>query len=333
MSLGLIRNALSSLWLAAVLLCAGWPLSSQTPPVPPPPPSTTPPGEFTISDTVQLVLLDVSVRDAAGGFVSGLPKSAFTVLEDGKPQPITQFANQDVPVCIGLIIDNSGSMRPKKPEVITSALILIQASNPEDEVFVINFNDRVRRGLPDIIPFTDDIKLLRAALTRTDPEGRTSLYDAILAGLKQLELGRRAKKALVVVSDGGDNASTHSFKETEKAVLQSRATIYTIGVFNAEDRDRNPEVLRKLAHITGGECYLPKELSEVATISRQIAKDIRTRYSIGYNPPDPNKPGVRHIKVEVKSPDHEKLIARTRTSYDIPSPTQTTDRRAPAEAK
>ncbi len=295
------------------MFCVGWPLSAQK--------------EFTISADVDLVLLDVSVRDSDGGFVSGLPQSAFTVLEDGHPQKITQFADQDIPVTIGLVVDNSGSMRPKKPEVITAALILIQASNPKDEVFVINFNDTVRRGLPDLVPFTDDTSELRKALARTDPAGRTALYDAVITGVQQLDMGRRDKKTLVVVSDGGDNISTHSFREALDAVLASRATIYTIGIFNEDDKDKNPDVLKKLAHVSGGVCYLPKQLSEVEDICRQIAKDIRTRYTIGYVPQGLSKPGVRHIKVEAHSPDYGKLVARTRTSYTVASSTESADRK------
>lgn len=325
----LFRIASSKVWVAFTLCCVSLPLGSQTPgqnpeaadrkapEVVPGPPAPNNAGEFTISANVELVLLDVSVRDAQGGFVSGLGKDAFTVIEDGKPQTITQFANQDVPVTIGLIVDNSGSMRAKKPEVITSALVLLQASNPQDEVFVINFNDKVRRGLPDMVPFTDDVPTLRSALTSTDPVGRTALYDAVLAGLRQLDMGRRDKKTLVVVSDGGDNISTHSFKETEEAVLESRATIYTVGIYNDEDRDKNPDVLKKLARVSGGVCYLPKQLSEVQDICRQIAKDIRTRYTVGYVPQNTNKAGVRHIKVEAHSAEHAKLIAHTRTSFVV----------------
>jgi VWFA-related protein len=297
----------------------------------PPPPRAS--GEYTISENVNLVLLDVSVKDKNGGYVSGLPKDAFTVLEDGKPQTITQFADNDIPVTVGLVVDNSGSMAPKKPDVITAALVFIQSSNPLDEWFVINFNDRVWRGLPPVLPFTDDIKLLRAALAKTDPAGRTALYDAITAGLRQLEMGRRDKKTLVVISDGGDNASTHDLGDVRRAVLESPATIYTVGIFNAEDKDKNPNVLEKLANVSGGVCYLPKQLSDVVGICRQIAKDIRTRYTIGYVPQQLSKKGIRHIKVEVKAPGHEKLIARTRTSYAVPERTGTTDRKKSSSAK
>jgi VWFA-related protein len=351
--------------LAAVLFAAGWPIESQEPIAPhvpteqqpsatsekpevspvnsplnapaasalAPRPSANGSKDFTISAEVDLVLLDVSVRDAKGGYVSGLPKEAFTVLEDGKPQSITQFADNDIPVTVGLIVDNSGSMRPKKPDVITAALVFIQSSNPLDEWFVINFNDRVRRGLPDILPFTDDVAKLRAALVKTDPVGRTALYDAVLAGLHQLDMGRRDKKTLVLISDGGDNASTHDFKDVWRGVLESRATIYTVGVFDEQDEESNPDILKRLAHVSGGVCYLPKKLEDVVGICRQIAKDIRTRYTIGYVPQQLHQKGVRHIKVEVHSPQHEKLIARTRTSYTVTGALGTSDRQKESPKK
>jgi Ca-activated chloride channel family protein len=153
--------------------------------------------EFTIRSDVRLVLLDVSVKDEKGAFVSGLTKDNFTIYEDGKPQPITQFANQDIPVTVGLVVDESGSMRPKRAETLTAALTFIQASNPQDEVFVINFNDKVYHGLPDTLLFSDDVHKLREALWATKPEGRTALYDAIFASLHQLDMGRRSKKTLV----------------------------------------------------------------------------------------------------------------------------------------
>jgi Ca-activated chloride channel family protein len=308
------------------------PPKQQAPQAPPasslaPPPAPTQ-SAFKISENVNLVLLDVSVKDKQGGYVSGLPKEAFTVLEDGKPQQITQFADNDIPVTTGLVVDNSGSMTPKKPDVMMAALVFIQSSNPLDEWFVINFNDKVWRGLPPLIPFTDDIKLLRAALAKTEPAGRTALYDAILAGLRQLEMGRRDKKTLVVLSDGGDNASAHSLDEVREAVLRSPATIYTVGLFDEFDKEKNPDVLQKLAHISGGVCYLPKKITNVIDVCRQIAKDIRTRYTIGYVPQQLNRTGIRHIKVEVKAPGNKKLIARTRTSYAVRDE-DSADRRKP----
>jgi VWFA-related protein len=307
---------LQLLGVFAIILALGRPLNAwlqQFPKLPPPPDTSS----FTIKAEVNLVLLDVSVRDGDGGLVTGLPKEAFTILEDGKQQTITQFADTDIPVTVGLIVDNSGSMRPKKPEVVTASLVFIQSSNPHDEMFVVNFNDKVKRGLPDMIPFTDDIQLLRKAIVSTDPEGRTALYDAILTGLNQLDMGRKDKKTLIVVSDGGDNISTHNFHEVMNRVLESRATIYTVGLFDETDKDRNPDVLKKLAHTSGGVVFLPKKLDEVVPICREIAKDIRTRYTIGYVPSDLTHRGTRHIAVKVTAPGRSKLTARTRTGYTV----------------
>jgi VWFA-related protein len=271
--------------------------------------------DYTIRTTSRLVLLDVSVKDSEGGFVSGLTKDNFKVFENGKPQDITQFANADIPVTVGLVVDESGSMRPKKPQVVTAALAFIQASNPQDEIFVINFNERARRGLPDIVPFTDDLNMLRAALWNGLPEGRTALYDALEMALHQLDMGRRDKKTLVLISDGGDNISQHKLPDVMHDVLTSAATIYTIGIFDDDDPDKNPSVLERLARVSGGSVYFPKQLDEIAPICRQIAKDIRTRYTIGYIPATDNGKPERHIKVTASAPSRAKLIVRTRTSY------------------
>jgi Ca-activated chloride channel family protein len=162
-------------------------------------------GEFRISTQVDLVLLDVSVKDPKGGYVSGLTRDNFHVYENGAQQKITEFAIADEPVAIGLVVDESGSMRPKRPHVITAAVAFIEASNPLDQIFVLNFNDTVRSGLPKNIPFTDDVPLLHAALSQDPPQGQTALYDAVADALHHLDSARRDKKTLVVVSDGGDN--------------------------------------------------------------------------------------------------------------------------------
>ena len=275
--------------------------------------------DYIIQTTSRLVLLDVSVKKPDGGFVSGLAKENFKVYENGKLQEISQFANADIPVTVGIVVDESGSMRPKRPEVVTAALEFIQASNPQDEIFVINFNEKVRHGLPDAVLFSDDIKLLREALWKGTPEGRTALYDAIETALGQLDMGRRDKKTLVVISDGGDNLSTHTFKDIMQRVLLSTATIYTIGIFDEDDPDRNPGVLERLARVSGGEVYFPPKLSDIVPVCRQIAKDIRTRYTIGYIPSVENGKPLRQVKVMASDPNHAKLIVRTRTSYMFPT--------------
>ncbi|HYL36290.1 MAG TPA: VWA domain-containing protein [Bryobacteraceae bacterium] len=277
-------------------------------------PSKTEQEDYTIRTTSRLVLLDVSVKDSHGGFVSGLTKDNFNVSEDGKPQVISQFADADIPVTVGLVVDESGSMGPKRPEVITAALAFIHASNPLDEMFVVNFNERARRGLPDDKPFSDQANELRAALWQGNPTGRTALYDAIELSLHQLDLGRRDKKTLVVISDGGDNVSKHTLPEVMQDTLRTVATIYTVGIFDEDDPERNPAVLKKLAHVSGGGVYFPKQLKEIVPICTQIAKDIRTRYTIGYIPSTEGKP-ERSIKVTAAAPGHGRLIVRTRTRY------------------
>lgn len=270
--------------------------------------------EFTIQTTSRLVLLDVSVKGPAGGFVSGLGKDNFKVFENGKPQEISQFANSDVPVTVGIVVDESGSMRPKRAQVITAALVFIHDSNPMDEMFVVNFNEKARRGLPDNLLFSDNEAQLRSALWQGDPEGRTALYDALELSLHQLEFGRQAKKTLVLISDGGDNHSTHTLPQVTHDVLASLVTIYTVGIYDEDDPEKNENVLKNLAHVSGGVFYHPNSLEEIVPICRQIAKDIRARYTIGYVPAAEGKM-VRHIKVEASSPDHPKLNVRTRTSY------------------
>jgi Ca-activated chloride channel homolog len=269
---------------------------------------------------LELVLLDVSVKDPKGGYVSGLAKQDFQIYENGVLQTITQFASADIPVTVGLVLDDSGSMLRKRSDVINAGLVFIGASNPQDQIFVVNFNDKVRSGLPETIPFTDDINLLRSALSRDAAQGQTALYDAVAFALKHLESGRRDKKTLVLVSDGGDNVSTHSLKELMQLVQESRATIYTVGLFAPDDPDSNPHVLARVARISGGESFLPGESDQIIPICRKIAKDIRNRYTIGYTPVrSSDRAALRKIRVVASAPDRGKLLVRTRTSYLLPA--------------
>ena len=289
---------------------------------------------FTMSTTAELVVLDVGVQDAAGGHISNLNKENFQVYEGGKLQRITQFESEDVPVTVGLVIDTSGSMRSKYPDVVTAALAFIQASNREDEVFIVNFGDDVHPGLPEGVPFTDDIRQLRTALSWGTPAGRTALYDAILYSLHHLEKGTRDKKALVLVSDGGDNQSTQGPRELMRMVQESHATIYTIGIFEAEDPDRNPALLRRLAFVSGGEAFFPKQLSGIIGICRQIASDIRTRYTIGYVPVRDSQQGsMRKIKVVATRPGGGKMAVHARTSYFLPDLRPVAERQGEAGRK
>lgn len=273
---------------------------------------------YTISDNVNLVLLDISVKDPRGGYVGGLTKKDFQVTEDGRPQEITQFGSVDTPVTVGLVVDNSGSMRSKRPQVVLAGLGFAKESNRQDEFFVVNFNNRVVRGLPDRIAFTDDLQRLRAALYYGEPTGQTALYDAIAYSLKHLELSRQDKRTLIVLSDGGDNVSRTAFPELMRLIEASRATIYTIGLFDPEDEDRNPNVLRKLAKVSGGEFFQPATLNDVLPVFHKISADIRHRYSIGYVPADIGKNRtVRSVRVTAVTKERRRLVVRTRTAYTV----------------
>lgn len=280
---------------------------------------------YTIKSDVELVLLDVSVKNSKGAFVTGLEKQNFQVFEEGRPQPITQFASVDTPVTVGLVVDSSGSMRPKRAEVVTAGISFAKESNTHDEFFVINFNNYIVPGLPERVPFTDNMQLLRKALYRGVPSGRTALYDAIAASLKHIRRGARDKHTLIVVSDGGDNESQTTLAALMHIIQSSRVTIYTVGLFDRDDRDRNPGVLRKIANISGGEFFMPTSLDEVGPTFHKIAQEIRSRYTIGYLP-DPHidraTHRVRAIKVIAKA-DRQKLAVHTRTSYSLAAPSET----------
>jgi VWFA-related protein len=275
--------------------------------------------EFRISTDVFNVLLDVSVRDAKGGYVSGLKKDDFLIEENGVAQTISSFSSADVPVTVGLVMDDSGSMRPKRADVNSAGVEFAVASNPRDEVFVINFNDSVHVGLPPSTPFSGDTKVLAAALSKDPPAGRTRLYDAIATALDHLQMGTRDRKALVIVSDGGDNASQRQLPEIIRLIEESHATIYTVGLFDPDDPDRNPRVLQRIASVSGGEAFLPQQLEDVIPICRKIADDIRNRYTIGYVPATGNsKGGLRKIHVSAMAANHGRLIVLSRTSYLAP---------------
>jgi Ca-activated chloride channel homolog len=271
---------------------------------------------FRISVDVNLVVLHATVIDRQGGFVSDLSEQGFEVYEDRAPQRIRLFKSEDVPVTVGLVIDHSSTMGPKLEEVTVAALTFAQSSNLEDEMFVVNFNEKVSLGLPSRTRFTNKIAELQAAIWKVEAGGQTALYDAIAKALEELEGGSRDKKVLIVISDGGDNRSKRSLDQVMKRAAQSSAIIYTVGLFDESDPDRNPGVLKRLAQATGGEAFLPGEASEVVAICERIARDIRHQYTIGYVPLNQAHNGAyRTIRVVARGKGHDKLLVRTRTGY------------------
>jgi Ca-activated chloride channel family protein len=221
---------------------------------------------------------------------------------------------------VGLVVDNSGSMKPKRAEVVAATLDFASASNPQDEMFAVNFNDSVSFDLPRNTPFTDQPAQLRLALSGIEATGRTALYDAVSDAVEHLKRGSHEKKALIVVSDGGDNISRHTLSETLALAVKSDAIIYTIGIFDPDDPDQNPHVLKELAKATGGDVFLPETTKEVLTICRRIALEIRNQYTVTYSSTNKKSDGsYRKIKVKVDSPDHGHVAVRARAGYYAPS--------------
>jgi Ca-activated chloride channel homolog len=280
-------------------------------------------GEYKLSVNVGLVVLPVTVTNRKGQFVPNLAATDFYVSEAGRPQQITLFSSEDVPVTVGLVVDNSGSMGAKRPEVVAASLAFVQSSNPGDQMFVVNFSHRVSLGLPQSVPFTSDLPQLRDALSRNRPAGNTALYDGIATALEHLKAGNRQRKALIVVTDGGDNASRTNFQDLLNMAESSNAVIYTIGIFDPSYSGENPQALKRLAKATGGRAYFPESVSQVSDVTQQIARDIRQQYTIGYIPsPRSSEGSYRAIRVTVKAAGLGKLYVRTRTGYLIPPETQ-----------
>ncbi len=265
---------------------------------------------------VDLVVLPATVQDRHGQRISDLKQSDFSVYEDRVAQRIRLFRHEDIPVTVGLVVDHSGSMSAKLAEVTAGAKAFVRSSNPDDQMFVVNFNKTVSLGLPDSIGFSSHAEELERAIWRAPAVGETALYDAIVAALARLQAGGRDKKVLVVISDGADNASKHSLAQVLDMAARSSAIIYTVGLFAPEDQDANPRVLHRLAQATGGEAFFPRELSDVVTICERIARDIRSQYTIGYVSGNLNREGVyRTVRVAAQAQDRGRLFVRTRRGY------------------
>jgi Ca-activated chloride channel homolog len=289
-------------WLSAFLLCClpAVPASAQEP-------------SFR-SGSSELVVLPVVVTDKQGKFITDLTTEQFAVFDNGRRVPIDFFTNEDTPVTIGLVIDASGSMRAKIGEVVAATLAFAKSSNPDDELFAVRFNDDVQDAVTDA-PFllARDLGRLESAITSVRPDGRTALYDGIMSALDHLSQGSRARKALIVISDGGDNASNASLDDVLKRARDSNAAIYTVGIYDENDIDRNPRVLKALAQTTGGERYLPRSPGDLLRACGLIAREIRSGYTIGYVPPDHD--GAYHRVRVVLDARPRKLSVRTRPGY------------------
>src|SRR5260370_28524246 len=208
--------------------------------------------QYFMTQEVNLVALPVVVRDGRGRFVSGLEASNFQVREDARPQTITLFRKEDIPLTAGLVVDHSGSMAARQLEVIEGAQAFVQASNAQDREFVINFGETVSFGLPANVAFTSDANILRDALSTPYATGRTALYHAVLVAIKHLQEDDRGKKVLILISDGGDSASRHSFADVLRIAQSTGVVLYAIGLLDEHHADQNPKILQNPAPTTGG---------------------------------------------------------------------------------
>jgi Ca-activated chloride channel family protein len=297
---------------------------------PPPPPDQQGTGNAQsgshIKVDVNLVVLHTTVLDDRGKFVEGLVQDNFRVYEDKVEQKLSVFKREDIPVSMGLVIDNSGSMRDKRPRVNEAALTLVQNSNPQDEAFVVNFNDDFYLDLDK--DFSNSIPELKEALERIDARGSTALYDAIIGSIDHLKKGKKEKKVLLIVTDGEDNTSRNSLEKTIREIQKTDTVIYTIGLLSQESKrsaKNAKKALMEIALASGGLAYFPENVDDVHSICEQVAHDIRHQYTLGYYPSNATKDGTfRSVHVDVIPPHGKgKLVARTRNGYYAPAAART----------
>ena len=264
----------------------------------------------------QLVVLHVTVKDQQGRYVAGLPQDAFSIFEDNRPQSVSFFSSEDAPVTVGLLVDNSGSMQPNRDLVLAASTAFIERSNPQDEVFALTFNETIEAVLPSAMPFTSDPAVLRDALAHAiSTRGRTALYDALAAGEEYLARGQFERKALVVVSDGGDNASDTTFEQILNLTQASNVVIHAVGLVDPVDEEANPKRLKQLTQASGGVLFQPRNAKQVADAIERVALDIRNAYTLGYVPASASPSGFHRIRVVVRAPGGRNVVVKTRAGY------------------
>ena len=267
----------------------------------------------------ELVVVPVAVTDSQGRRVIDLSEQSFHVYEDGHLRPTAAFHRGDAPMTLGLVVDRSQSMRQKTAAVLTAVSAVLQSIRTDDELFAVSFDDEVSFELPDHHPFTSDPKTIEEALTTRRSAGRTALYDGVFAGLQQLRAGHGERRALIVISDGGDNASTRRYADVLALARQSDGVIYAIGLLAASaQEDQDAEPLKRLCKDTGGVAYFPRTADEIAEVSAELAAELRNQYTLGFLPGAPTDGRVfRKIQVTATAEGRGRLHVRTRSGYVI----------------
>jgi Ca-activated chloride channel family protein len=274
--------------------------------------------QATFSVHTELVVLPVTVTDGHGRRISGLTADAFRVYDDGKLNPIVLFQTGEVPITIGLVVDHSQSMSNKLPAVNAAASAFAHLAHAGDEFFVVMFSTQVRRPMfSGSQLFTTDAAVLDEALAARIPGGPTALYDATAEGLRNLPLGSSPRKALIVVTDGGDNASHMKYRQIRDLARASQAVIYGIGLLGADSQEENPDLLKHLCEDSGGVAYFPAAVDDVGTVFDEIARDLHEQYTLSIAADTPLKGHDTHdLEVRAVGPDGKKLKVRARTAYD-----------------
>ncbi len=274
--------------------------------------------QLVMTARTELVAVPVTVTDSRGRHVTGLSQGDFHVFEDGRPQPIVVFSREDVPLTLGVVADSSQSMRSKTPALLAAVGAIARSARPDDEMFAVTFNDRVEFALPRGQRFTHDATQLESALAAVRADGETALYDGVTEGLRHLQRGQSGRHALVIVSDGGDNASRETYARVLALARQSDVVIYAIGLMGTSpgQEEENEGLLRRLCGDTGGVAYFPRTPGEILATSAQVARDLREQYTLGFTPSERTDGRTfRKIKVTVTVPGRERFHVRTRAGY------------------
>lgn len=273
---------------------------------------------FKLAVNVDLVELHVSVVDEKDRTVGGLKQEHFKVLENRVEQPIIVFKHEDIPVSLGLVIDNSRSIEPRKARLDAAALAFVRKSNPDDETFIVHFDFDARLAQA----FTGDEKALEQVLGSVKPFGQTALYDALILAIDQMDNARYTRKAILLITDGLDNASTHTLADALERAKRARVTVYPIGLLSDMDGDRAATELLKIAEAGGGTAYFPKDVDQAKTMMERIARDLREQYTLGYLPSSGRDGTWRSVRVEITPPVGfpQKLNANYRHGYYGPDP-------------
>jgi VWFA-related protein len=273
---------------------------------------------FKLNVNVDLVELHVSVVDEKDRTVSGLQKENFHITEDRLDQQIAVFKHEDIPVSLGLVLDNSRSIEPRKQRLDAAALSFVQKSNPVDETFIVHFDFDARLSQD----FTGDEQALERALAGMKPYGQTALYDALILGIDQMEKAQYPKKAILLITDGLDNVSKHTVAEALDRLKHSQVAVYPVGLLSAAEGEKAEQDLLKIAEASGGKAYFPENVDQARTMMERVARDLREQYTIGYAPTTPRDGKWRSVRVDITPPAGlaQKLNANYRHGYYGPEP-------------